>query len=156
MAVTAKVSSEIILEWDLQGNSITQAVMYLGLPDAVIAAALEELGLVVDDHMGSVAFITDDEWEEMVNSLVVEGAPAKVGHKAKLRRLLAICRLVCSEAPGEQEEAEDPGLRPQTEGNPRSNDEDKPAEGSTEAPAPARLPQSGVVSAPATSSTAVS
>ena len=129
--------------WEQEGNSIAQAILYLGLPDAVIAAMVDELGLSVEDHMGSIAFIKDEEWEDMLGSIMVEGAPAKVGHKAKLRRLLAICRLVCAEAPGGQDEL-DEASRTMPEMAPRTNVEDKPAgeQEAIEAIATARLPQS--------------
>ena len=52
MSLTAKVPEEVLMEWDLEGNTIAQAVIYLGLPDVVVAAVVDELGLGVDDHMG--------------------------------------------------------------------------------------------------------
>ena len=64
--------------------------------EARIGAVLDELGLSIEDHSASIAYVKDEEWEVMITKLNVDGAPVKIGHKAKLRRLLAVARIICS------------------------------------------------------------
>ena len=94
--VVPKVLEETLLEWEEQGNSITLVTRYLGLNENVIHAVLEELGLSTDDHVASIAYILDAEWEEVLGTLAVDGGPLKVGVKAELRRLLGISRTICT------------------------------------------------------------
>ena len=116
-----KVAEETLQEWEDQGNGITLVTRYLGLNESVIHAVLEELGLSEDDHVASIAYILDAEWEELLTTLTVDGGPLKVGVKAKLRRLLAISRTVCTqpvaegEGQGEAEEVEHDARLPQSD-----------------------------------------
>ena len=101
--VIAKTPEETLREWEAQGNTITLITRYLGLGENIIHAVLEELGLSTDDHVASIAYVLDAEWEELLGTLAVGGGPLKVGVKAKLRRLLAISRMICSQPLVEEE-----------------------------------------------------
>ena len=72
-AIVAKVPDEALQEWEEQGNAINLITRFLGLGENIIHAVLEELGLSTDDHIVSIAYVMDEEWEDLLTNLAVNG-----------------------------------------------------------------------------------
>ena len=59
--VAAKVPEETLADWEQQGDAVSLVTIDLGMPETVINAVLDELGLSMEDHVAPIAYITDDE-----------------------------------------------------------------------------------------------
>ena len=80
--------------WYAQGLPIGCVLQRLEFPANLVAAFMEMLGATEAAHLSTIAYITVDEWEVMINIPTLAGIPVTPVVRSKMRHLLLAARCV--------------------------------------------------------------
>ena len=88
------IAAETLGAWAADGNKLLFLLEYLQFPQDVIEGIVNYGEFDVEESAEAVAFVSDAEWEELINNVQVDGRPLKLGQKSRTRRLLFGARLM--------------------------------------------------------------
>ena len=88
----AMPSAELMASWVEEAVPLSTVAAWAKLPDELANSFYEALGTDGDEEFAGLSFISDEEVDEAIDSLLVDDAPIKSMAKSKLRRFIAAIR----------------------------------------------------------------
>ena len=70
---------------------------HLGLQQDLIEALVNYGDFDIEESAEAVAFVSDEEWEDLIANVTIHDVKLKIGQKSKVRRLLIGARLMAGE-----------------------------------------------------------
>ena len=87
-----KISAETLAAWAEGDDKIHLMIDYVQLDLAVSNAMINQVGIDPEAHASDIAYISDEEWLEMIADLTVEGEKTPLVQRSRLRQLIVACR----------------------------------------------------------------
>ena len=101
MGLRLQIAGEILDGSAEDGNKVIHVANHLGPSDQPMAAILESGDIDAEENASTIAFVTDDEWVQLIAGLRINEAPLSLGAKPKARKLLEACRMTLPAPPDE-------------------------------------------------------
>ena len=92
-ASTIYIPSEVLAEWSESDYPVIAIASFLEIPDGIMTEIYKELECVPEANCSIIAYIADDEWEQLAKNMQVDDRPIGIGMRSRVRQLLLASRV---------------------------------------------------------------